>query len=261
MHALFVSVSVCCRCSLVWCVCVALTALLCRCTIDWCRRVFVAPTVNDLPIDERKLDEMRDRTDSSTVSVCQIDLTSHDENPAAASARPLVAAPATRSFEVPRIELSDLSYHRKAIASGHFGAVHTGKWISFDLKIGIKILIATPSAAVRALFVRECKALARVDHPNVLKLLGISVDAEGRDMIITEWAENGSLSDYMRTEREARRVIPLEQRLEWAIQCVTAIAYLHAQAPQVVHCDIKPANVLLFGKDLIVRVGTYEETD
>jgi hypothetical protein len=230
-----------------------------------------APTASDPPIDmessiaiqsESALEDIRMRVHNlSTTHRTVVQTASSDATVSAPLDVDASSGDSCSPEGLPHIALSDISFDSvDPIASGAFGSVYRGRWISRGLDIGIKVLLATPSEELRAEFARECATLASVEHPHLLRILGMSVDVKGRDMMITEWAEHGSLSSYMQKERAAGRPVPLEQRVVWAIQCATALEYLHSLNPQVLHCDIKGANVLLDG-NLDMKVGAYEESD
>ena len=54
-----------------------------------------------------------------------------------------------------------------------------------------------------------------------------------------------------------RNTLSLEQRLDIAVDIVDALDYLHNHCePPIVHCDIKPSNILL-AEDMSARVGDF----
>ena len=88
-------------------------------------------------------------------------------------------------------------------------------------------------------------ALSRLVHPHVVRLHGVVVDeAESIGMLI-ELAPRGSLRDVL-DNTPAEVVGRAAIQMELAKGIAAAMAFLHAQAPLVLHHDLKSANVLVF---------------
>jgi hypothetical protein len=185
-------------------------------------------------------------------------LSSIAQSSAPAVPAPAAAAAASSASSILSVASSDLVLDQHLTLSG-FASVWSGTWQSRSLRVAIKVLHHRMTPAYRAHFERECALLFALRHPNILGIYCTSIDPEGRGMMVSELATNGSLYDYMRAARITGRVISYDQRLQWAIQSVAAFEYLHAHQPQVAHCDIKLENILLFGAELTVKVGAYEE--
>lgn len=113
-------------------------------------------------------------------------------------------------------------------------------------------------------FVSECEALRNVRHRNLVRILTccVGADARGDDFraLVFEFMPNYSLDRWLgvnpRSE-EPRIVKSLSviQRLNIAVDIADALCYLHTSSvPPIVHCDVKPSNVLL-GEDMRAVVG------
>ncbi|MGL4231265.1 MAG: serine/threonine-protein kinase, partial [Casimicrobium sp.] len=108
----------------------------------------------------------------------------------------------------------------------------------YDAKVAVKFLRAdTNMAAFEARFAQERALLARLNHPNIARL--IDAGRTGREpYLVLEFVEGVTLLKY------ADQFAPtVEQRLALLRQIAEAIAYAHAQL--VVHRDLKPSNVLV----------------
>ncbi|KAF8043610.1 hypothetical protein BT93_A1819 [Corymbia citriodora subsp. variegata] len=93
-------------------------------------------------------------------------------------------------------------------------------------------------------FVNEVVILSKINHRNVVKLLGICLDSEV-PLLIYEFVPKGTLYQYL---HDPKREFPVswEKRLRIASEVVAAISYLHfAMAIPVYHRDIKSSNILL----------------
>ena len=96
------------------------------------------------------------------------------------------------------------------------------------------------------LAIQEVAILKTLKHPNIVKFYDSFTikDAYKQDLfiIITEYYENGSLSDYIFNPKEDK----IEDRIKIATSILSAIQYLHSRG--IAHCDIKPENVLFDSK-------------
>lgn len=77
-------------------------------------------------------------------------------------------------------------------------------------------------------------------HPNVLPIIDADV-IDGQVVIVSEYADGGSLADRIR--REGR--LPLQKTVEMVIGILSGLEFLHSR--RIIHRDIKPQNILLQG--------------
>lgn len=94
------------------------------------------------------------------------------------------------------------------------------------------------SAVAVARFLRERRILARLDHPGIASIVDGGVDGDGRPWFAMQHVDGIALPDYC-----AQRSLGLDARLRLMIGVCEAVAYAHRQL--VVHCDLKPSNVLV----------------
>ncbi|MBK7709327.1 MAG: serine/threonine protein kinase [Acidobacteria bacterium] len=78
-------------------------------------------------------------------------------------------------------------------------------------------------------------------HPNVLPIIDADI-VDGQVLIVSEYADGGSLSDKIASEGR----LPVRRSLEITIDVLKGLEFLHGR--QIVHRDIKPANILLQGE-------------
>ncbi len=116
----------------------------------------------------------------------------------------------------------------------------------FEQRVALKLLRAgIDSEGIRRRFVQERQLLARLDHPNIARLLD-GGDAEGRPFFVLELVEGEPITEFARA-----RGLTVEQRLRLVATCCDAVDAAHRRL--VVHRDIKPSNVLVT-RDGVVKL-------
>ncbi|XVF23090.1 hypothetical protein REPUB_Repub13aG0008000 [Reevesia pubescens] len=143
------------------------------------------------------------------------------------------------------------------VGSGSFGSVYKGFLEESGIVIGVKVLNLLNRGASRS-FLAECEALKNIRHRNLVKVLtAISgVDYHGTDFkaLVYEFMVNGSLEDWLHpsvgmNEQETIRNLNFLQRVNVAVDVAHALEYLHHHCEtRIIHCDLKPSNVLLDGE-------------
>ncbi|PKI69225.1 hypothetical protein CRG98_010362 [Punica granatum] len=142
------------------------------------------------------------------------------------------------------------------IGTGSFGSVFRGVLDSNQMTVAVKVLNLAHCGASKS-FMAECEALRNIRHRNLVKVITAcsGFDYKGNDFkaLIYEFMVNGSLDEWLHPqigtdgEREdAPRKLSLLQRVNIATDVACAFDYLHHQSETpVVHCDLKPSNILL----------------
>lgn len=96
----------------------------------------------------------------------------------------------------------------------------------------------------------ELQILQRVNHSNLVKLMGVSSDDDGNFLVVYEYVENGSLDSWLfpKASSFSAAVEPLswKQRLLIALDVANGLQYMHEHTqPSIVHKDISTSNILL----------------
>ncbi|ONI24586.1 hypothetical protein PRUPE_2G248400 [Prunus persica] len=154
---------------------------------------------------------------------------------------------------------------RNLIGAGSFGSVYRGILNEEERIVAVKVLNVQSS---RESFIAECEALKNIRHRNLVKLLTVcaSIDFQGNDFkaLVYEFMMNGSLEEWLHTSVHRVAGAPivqghlnLIQRINIAIDVANALNYLHNHSHMpIVHCDLKPSNVLLEG-DMTACVADF----
>ncbi|KAK4393582.1 putative receptor-like protein kinase [Sesamum angolense] len=151
---------------------------------------------------------------------------------------------------------------KNLIGAGSFGALYVGTSGPGEVPIAVKVLkIHQPGASKN--FMAECKALTNIRHRNLVKLVTVcsGTDYKGKDFkaFVYPYMSNGSLETWLHPEDDlcSDRNLNLLQRINIAIDIASALQYLHHQCQfLVIHCDLKPSNVLL-DDDLTALVSDF----
>ncbi|XP_028957104.1 probable LRR receptor-like serine/threonine-protein kinase At3g47570 [Malus domestica] len=149
------------------------------------------------------------------------------------------------------------------IGLGSFGSVYKGVIPSDGTIVAVKVLNLQQQGASKS-FIDECKALRSIRHRNLLKIITAcsSIDNQGKDFksLVFEFMANGSLDSMLYPlyeEESPSKRMSFMQTLNIAIDVASALDYLHHHCETaIVHCDLKPSNVLL-DEDMVAHVGDF----
>ncbi|TQD91966.1 hypothetical protein C1H46_022482 [Malus baccata] len=104
-------------------------------------------------------------------------------------------------------------------------------------------------------FVNELESLSRLNHKNLVRLLGFFEDAKER-ILVYEYMNNGSLHDHLHKLPHST-LLSWAKRIKVALDAARGIEYLHEYAvPPIIHRDIKSSNILL-DDTLLVKVSDF----
>ncbi len=138
------------------------------------------------------------------------------------------------------------------IGRGASSIVFLAHHCSLDLQVVLKVLMPDGANADshRLLTINEARLLARLNHPNILRVFDFT--EVGRwPHIITELVDGQTMTKLIRD----RRTLSTDIALPLICQAAEALSYAHTTMG-VVHCDIKPDNILLT-KDLLVKIADF----
>jgi eukaryotic-like serine/threonine-protein kinase len=107
-------------------------------------------------------------------------------------------------------------------------------------KVAIKALHKSRQNDKRAIsqFVQEANVMAALRHPNIVGVHGLGRFPTGGYFIVMDFIEGGDLQNKLRSGP-----LPVGEAIRIAKQIASAIGHAHEHG--VVHCDLKPGNVLL----------------
>ena len=145
------------------------------------------------------------------------------------------------------ISIQEIEMKEKPFAKGGFGEVYKAKWR--NEKVVIKVM-RTRNEKEKEAFKSEASLTLRLNHSNVVKLFGITCMKSGKLGMVMEKADHGSLNEWI-------GVIDHEKLMKITLGIISGMKYVHSQ--HVIHRDIKPNNILMFGPkdDMIPKIADF----
>jgi serine/threonine-protein kinase len=136
------------------------------------------------------------------------------------------------------------------IGGGGMAEVYLAEDVLLTRQVAVKVLRSqfTSDEEFVARFRQEARAAARLSHPNIVSIYDVGCEADTH-YIVMEYVPGETLKECIK--REGR--LPSCVAVEYALQIAAALK--HAHDNQIVHCDIKPHNILIH------RDGTAKVTD
>lgn len=106
-------------------------------------------------------------------------------------------------------------------------------------RVAVKLLFEDASDPRLAARVEaERQTLAKLEHPNIARIYDYGIDAHDRPYMVMEHVRGGGIVDYCHAN-----ALPLRARVELFLEACAAIRAAHRLG--VLHCDLKPANILV----------------
>lgn len=130
----------------------------------------------------------------------------------------------------------------KKLGAGGMGAVFQANDTTLDKLVAVKILLPGLSQENIIRFQQEARTAAKLDHPNIVKVLDFGQTPTGDLFLVMDYVGSQSLEDLQRRSRQ----LPLDEALPIFIQIAAGLH--HAHVNKVLHRDVKPSNIMLCEK-------------
>ncbi len=131
---------------------------------------------------------------------------------------------------------------REQLGRGGMGAVYRAYDPIMERDVAIKIILefALDVPEIKERFYREARTAGKLSHENITIVHDVGEDS-GRPFIVMEYLSGEDLRGLL------ERHVPMTvgQKLDYALQICRGLAYAHAN--EVVHRDVKPANIRILG--------------
>ncbi|CAN0902038.1 G-type lectin S-receptor-like serine/threonine-protein kinase LECRK2 [Linum grandiflorum] len=164
------------------------------------------------------------------------------------------------SFDYKEMELATGGF-KQILGSGSSGTVYKGvlnQSTNSERLVAVKVLDKMPEKKNgqndSRLFTTEMKLISGTNHKSLVKLVGFCNEGE-HCLLVYEFMSNGSLADSLFTT--TRPTIDWYTRTQIAYSVARGLVYLHEEcSTQIIHCDIKPQNILLDGA-MTARISDF----
>jgi serine/threonine protein kinase len=138
-------------------------------------------------------------------------------------------------------EFIDIKY----IDKGSFSFVYSGIWVADGRQIPVVLKRAKQKPQKHSFSgIPDLKSIGeiqkRLDHPNIVRFLGMTEDVEGNLILIEELVDGPNLDIFLKNAGK----LPLDSVVDWILQLVAAVEHMHSQG--IYHFDLKPGNILGF---------------
>lgn len=140
----------------------------------------------------------------------------------------------------------------RALGQGSMGIVYQGKDAQSGRYAAIKTITLADDFAeyledAKSKFLREAKILIWLDHPDIITVYDVGQE-HGLLYISMEYFEGVKMSEFIKPGK----LLPLTETLEIIARVAEALGYAHEQ--NIVHCDIKPDNIMYDVASKAIRV-------
>jgi eukaryotic-like serine/threonine-protein kinase len=154
-----------------------------------------------------------------------------------AQARDLIAT--HKSDPEPLLSHQDFLLQRM-IGAGRMGKVYEAWQQSSSQAVAVKFLrkslLDQPYVVKR--FIDESRIVTQLCHPNIVGVQGLGRTKGGSYFLVMDLVRGPNLVELVR-----RRVVSIAEAIRWTIDTCSALEHAHSR--DVIHCDLKPANLLL----------------
>lgn len=132
---------------------------------------------------------------------------------------------------------------RSTLGEGGMGRVHLAEQRSLARDVAVKTLKPGAPPAVAQALLREARLTGMLEHPGVIPVHALGVDAEGHPVLVMKRVEGTSFGAWL--GGEPQRGARLASAIETLQRVTETLEFAHSRG--VVHRDVKPENIMVGG--------------
>jgi serine/threonine protein kinase len=132
------------------------------------------------------------------------------------------------------------------LGQGGMGAVYLAEHETLHRKAAIKVLPPGGNKITVERFLREARAVAALDHPNIVRMHDVGREGEVH-FLVMEYVEGQTLDKLVTSTAP----LPAQRAVEYVSQACAGLQHAHERG--FIHRDIKPANLIL-AKDGTIKI-------
>lgn len=125
------------------------------------------------------------------------------------------------------------------LGRGGMGTVYKCLDVKLNTEVAVKVVSFTFSPSEVARFHKEAKALAKLNHPNILTVRDFGYSNDGTVFLVTDIVRGEGIDSVI----ESGGAIPLEGALPMCLQICDGLAHAHKNG--ILHRDLKPSNIMI----------------
>ena len=153
-------------------------------------------------------------------------------------------------------------YYESRYAEGGLGYVYLASDPELSRKLAVKLPKTHNTSTGQGDFQRETEIIGRLNHPGVVSIIGAGETVDGRPFYAMPFMDSGDLNTRVtkyhatHSPRLDPTVPEFRDLVSRLVSVCKAIAYVHSRG--IVHCDLKPQNVVLgnYGETVVIDWGS-----
>uniref|UniRef100_H3GXX4 Protein kinase domain-containing protein n=1 Tax=Phytophthora ramorum TaxID=164328 RepID=H3GXX4_PHYRM len=147
---------------------------------------------------------------------------------------------ASKRIQREQVQLEEL------LGQGAFGQVYAGSFQGEKVAVKKLLTEAQENGDHVEGFLAEVKISAAIDHPHIVRFVGVAWTSVADLCVVQEFMEGGDLRSLLHRYETERRCVGFDkQKTTIAMQVCSALAHMHSLSPPVIHNNLKSRNVLL----------------
>ncbi|KAL0843179.1 hypothetical protein Bca101_016424 [Brassica carinata] len=153
--------------------------------------------------------------------------------------------PPVKTFNFRELATATKNFRQECLlGEGGSGRVYKGTLQSTGQLVAVKQLDKHGLHGTKE-FQAEVLSLSKLEHPNLVKLIGYCADGDQR-LLVFEYVSGGSLPDHLFEQETGQKTMDWLTRMKIAFGAAQGLDYLHDKVnPPVLYRDLKAANILL----------------